>query len=116
MNQQVKQQWVQALRSSQYEQTTNYLRTQQGYCCLGVLCDLYAKEHNDVEWDVAGGVDYEFLSEIQSLPEEVVQWAGLSDEDPYYFEADVERNIHLAEINDAGASFEKIAQLIEEKF
>ena len=116
MDSKVKQQWIEALRSKNYQQTTNYLRTQQGYCCLGVLCDLYAKEHNGVGWDVAGDVDYEFLDEIQTMPEEVKIWAGLYTRDPYFFKVDEERNIYLAEINDEGASFEEIAQLIEEKF
>ncbi len=119
MDAKVKQQWITALRSSQYEQTTTYLRTEQGYCCLGVLCDLYAKEHNDVGWDVAGDVDYEFLDEIQTMPEEVKIWAGLSHADPYYVVADEEtgeRNIHLSMVNDQGSTFEEIAQLIEEKF
>jgi hypothetical protein len=120
MNSQIKQQWIEALRSNEYEQTTAYLRTQQGYCCLGVLCDLYAWEHDDVEWDRSNnGNSYEFLDAYQALPDKVMKWAGLSHADPYYVVADEEtgeRNIHLSTVNDNGSTFEEIAQLIEEKF
>lgn len=35
--------WVKALRSGQYEQGRQYLKTADGgYCCLGVLCNLVA--------------------------------------------------------------------------
>jgi len=118
MNSQIKQQWIEALRSKQYEQTTACLRTEQGYCCLGVLCDLYAKEHDDVEWgkDYEGG-GYAFLNEIQTLPLAVMKWSGLSNENPHYVVADEEtgkKKICLSTVNDKGASFEEIAQLIEE--
>lgn len=49
-NQKVMQAWAKALRSGEYKQTTGALRrsavsdTQgEGYCCLGVLCDIAAK-------------------------------------------------------------------------
>lgn len=32
--------WVRALRSGDYKQTKGRLRTESGFCCLGVLCDL----------------------------------------------------------------------------
>lgn len=40
MNPDVKTRWVAALRSGNYRQARNYLRTAEGYCCLGVLCDI----------------------------------------------------------------------------
>jgi hypothetical protein len=36
--------WVKALRSGEYEQTTGVLKDKAGYCCLGVLCELAAKD------------------------------------------------------------------------
>lgn len=33
-------QWIDALRSGDYEQTTGRLRCDDGFCCLGVLMDL----------------------------------------------------------------------------
>jgi len=35
------QKWVLALRSGEYSQTTGKLQDEQGYCCLGVACDVF---------------------------------------------------------------------------
>lgn len=36
-----KKRWLKALRSGEYEQGAQYLKTPDGaFCCLGVLCDL----------------------------------------------------------------------------
>ncbi len=45
MDEQIKKQWVEALRSGRYKQGREYLRTElsdgsYSYCCLGVLCDI----------------------------------------------------------------------------
>lgn len=41
--------WLVALRSGKYEQGTNALRdAKDGFCCLGVACDLLAKEGKGV--------------------------------------------------------------------
>ena len=51
MNRQIKDKWITALRSGEYNQDSDggYLKTCDGYCCLGVLCDLYVKETGK-EW------------------------------------------------------------------
>ena len=43
MHQEVKQQWVTALRSGEYAQGNGHLRKDDEYCCLGVLCDIAVK-------------------------------------------------------------------------
>lgn len=40
MKPELKENWIKALRSGKYIQTSNYLRVNDGYCCLGVLCDV----------------------------------------------------------------------------
>lgn len=40
---------IKALRSGQYSQGTGYLRTNTGFCCQGVACDLF-KDHVQGEW------------------------------------------------------------------
>lgn len=110
MNQQVKQKWVSALRSGDYQQTKNYLHTDNGFCCLGVLCDLYGKEHN-VEWDLVEDEDhnyYRFQDGEASLPLSVIEWAGVEDTNPSI------PGKSLAELNDNGSTFNEIADLIEE--
>jgi hypothetical protein len=36
----IKAKWVEALRSGRYQQATGKLMTEEGYCCLGVLCEV----------------------------------------------------------------------------
>ena len=46
MHKRIKRIWLEALRGGKYEQTTGVLRSKKdGFCCLGVLCDLYIKAH-----------------------------------------------------------------------
>jgi hypothetical protein len=114
MNPQIKQKWVSALRSGDYQQGRNYLRTDNGFCCLGVLCDLYGKENN-VEWNLAVAEDgdrdyYEFQDKTGCIPLSVVEWAGVEDSNPY-----VNGGIGtLSGLNDRGSTFEQIAYVIEE--
>ena len=35
--------WTAALRSNKYQQTINHLQDADGYCCLGVACELFIK-------------------------------------------------------------------------
>lgn len=129
MNPEVKQKWIDALRSGKYEQGSEKLRSVTGYCCLGVLCDLYAQEHN-VEWEFRGNeetnlqpMDYwyfddqsEFLSKI------VMNWAGLKNDNPQV-RIDVEENDedswfytdHIANVNDSGYTFNDLSNLIEQQ-
>ena len=111
MNPQIKQKWVDALRSGEYQQTQNYLRKEDGFCCLGVLCDLYGKENN-VEWNLASdGHNYKFQDKESHLPSSVIEWAGVDDDNPYV-DGEI---ITLAGLNDTGCTFEEIANLIEEQ-
>ena len=36
----IKQKWVEALRSGKYKQTKGELKNGQGFCCLGVACEI----------------------------------------------------------------------------
>lgn len=49
------------------------------YDIFGVLCDMYAKEHN-IPWYFRGSIGY-FLGENGWLPEEVLRWSGLTREE-----------------------------------
>jgi hypothetical protein len=50
MNLEVKKEWVAALRSGEYTQTKRALNTEEGMCCLGVLCDLHVKKGLGSQW------------------------------------------------------------------
>lgn len=114
MNKRIAKKWVRALRSGKYKQDVAALRTDSGFCCLGVLCDLYAKEkklkrnpwsNNDCgrgwEWN---GIAY------GSLPRSVQRWAGMHSGSGDYGPG--ERD--LAYQNDCGRSFTTIAKIIED--
>lgn len=126
MNSQVKEKWVAALRSGEYQQGNNSLRSNQGFCCLGVLCDLYAKEHSQ-DWEYVNAYSeqntkakdsWSFQEETQFLPEKVMNWAQLEDNNPEVEILDKDGNLIQHEIlsmmNDDGVSFSIIADVIEE--
>ena len=111
MNQDIKQRWVDALRSGEYEQGRGCLHNSNGnsFCCLGVLTDLYIKEH-DKEWHKPGRcTELTFEGNGGTLPPSVMTWAGLSHRDPCV------RGGDLATQNDNGMSFDELAQLIEDE-
>ena len=112
MNQQVKTQWLDALRSGKYQQTRGRLHDYTGFCCLGVLCDLYLKEINS-EWEhYPLEHSYRLFDESCTLPKEVVDWAGLQDTNPFI----PSKKVDIASINDEGeSSFCDIADIIEEQ-
>ena len=112
MNEQVKEKWLSSLRSGDYKQTKNYLHTDNGFCCLGVLCDLYGKEHN-VEWNLVEDEDhnyYRFQNHPASLPFSVMEWAGVESHNPSI------PGTSLVGLNDNGSTFNEIADFIEEHF
>jgi len=137
MNSEIKEKWVTALRSGKYQQGTDFLRANDQYCCLGVLCDLYAKEHDTV-WKEVGEVHhvnyYSFFSAETELPGPVMKWAGLSHTSPFvsvpleladHLNAKLdEKGVkayfwdeefpQLATLNDAEIGFNVIADLIEQ--
>lgn len=113
MKSNVKKLWLQALRSGKYEQTQGTLRdTENGFCCLGVLCNLHAQTHPKIAAREKHSTAY--MGHSGDLPHSVMQWAGLEDSDPlvvYRGEADT-----LAGLNDSvGLSFKKIANVIEKQ-
>ena len=120
MNSKVKEAWVDALRSGKYEQGSERLRSVSGFCCLGVLCDIYAKEH-DVEWDFRGNeetnlqpMDYWYFDDqSEFLPESVMDWAELKTNNPSLRVDDEEYVGEVSHLNDAGYTFTTIADLIQ---
>lgn len=125
MNKDVKALWLTALRSGEYKQGQGALRrefvdtNESLYCCLGVLCDLYAKSvENSPAWTSDDGAPEHvrrYGGREAYPPYFVVEWAGLDDEGGSYARNDGGWN-SLAELNDNGRTFEEIANVIEQKF
>lgn len=138
MNPEVKAEWVAALRSGEYHQGTSALRNvttalenaPATHCCLGVLCDLYAKK-GEGEWVGAvfnfGTPDLSFNHEGSGvLPENLAKAVGLNGDNPNTSihsapgEWSTGGPLTLAELNDGSSgvkySFNQIADLIEREF
>jgi len=115
MKHEIKEKWVEALRSGEYSQTTGVLRDDIGFCCLGVLCDLHQKETGEGEWlqpKINKRIYYLDGSGVRDsgvLTPKVMEWAGL-DMDNFIIDGD---SGYAAIINDNGATFAYIADLIE---
>jgi hypothetical protein len=85
----VKAAWLQALRSGEYEQGTETLRTYEDtYCCLGVLCELAVqanviqcrrRPHMTGEWEYGSDEDGDWMAGFP--PMKVRRWAGFPRED-----------------------------------
>ena len=113
MKAEVKELWLKALRSGDYKQgkgalrsDDTSLRSDDTYCCLGVLCDLFPGD----EWAMEEG-EWLMGSEASYLPPSVMEWAGLDEHVPRVPLGG--RMVSLALVNDTGRPFEEIADLIE---
>lgn len=72
--------WVSALRSGKYRKAKGSLKQNGGYCCLGVLTNLYIRKTGKGRW-VKDGSSIRFVSNTSqeggTLPSEVSKWAGI---------------------------------------
>ena len=122
-----RQELTAALRSGEYKQGEARLRTEADeFCCLGVACDLFDKsrwlgtdyrmspdtdsstDQSFQEWvsEKEGGQDMQGIEDFtvsQYPPDEVAEYFGFSGSIV----------TDLAQANDAGESFEKIADRID---
>jgi hypothetical protein len=113
----IKKQWVNALNSGEYQQTREHLKTYYGYCCLGVLCDLYSKANENGLWKEENNLFHfetvEGEYEYSTLPVNVSKWAGLDSDNPIIEYG--EEKMRISDLNDTGKSFKEIAAIIEEQ-
>ena len=106
MNQEWKEKWVAALRSGEYKQTRHVLRNitpeNEGFCCLGVLCDLW----DNKAWDEVKGIEtrMSFQGWEGGIPTPVRESLGLTL-------SHVQELVHMNDYD--GASFDTIAGHIE---
>jgi len=119
MKPEVKKKWIKALRSGQFKQGQNYLRqreprptvdgNQDRFCCLGVLCQLYANDNKaEDKWEEKFARTFSFGGKTDAPPSEVLDWAGLELTENHY---DIST---LVGMNDnRGVSFDGIADYIE---
>ena len=105
--------WVAALRSGKYKQTKGRLREDNGFCCLGVLCNLHAEAHPKFAAKQSSKYHYD---DNEGLPPKVVtEWAGISS-DTGFFVDNYGQYFELTVLNDQGKSFKQIADIIEANY
>jgi hypothetical protein len=122
MDQAIKDRWVAALRSGDYTQGQGRLHATSAdginsFCCLGVLCDLANKENivSTVEaYTTSDGVSVLYDDDESWLPTSVAQWSGVDAQGTFNEGLDNQEFSTLAYLNDSGATFEHIAEVIEE--
>ncbi len=84
--------WANALRSGKYKQITRRLKRDDGYCCLGVACEVYpSKAHDSWRGDVG-------------LGQAMTEFLGLSG-------TQISRLVSFND--DHGFSFDRIADIID---
>lgn len=117
MNPEVKKLWTSALLSGEYQQAKGKLRDEGGFCCLGVLCDVYVKHSGnpDVKWDkYESSYTYSIFGKGGTIPDVVMEWAGLLQRDPSISWSGETHMISV--LNDyEGLNFKQISQVIEEQ-
>ena len=97
MNPELKQKWLEALRSGKYKQGTGLLRSKENYfCCLGVLCDII----DNKKWEITNSGDYCYeKSTVAPTSSSIIREGAIG---------------HLMTLNDeAKSSFAEIADWIE---
>jgi hypothetical protein len=124
MKPEIKQAWIDALRSGHYQQSQGALKRCGGFCCLGVLCDLHMKATQRANWeDIADAEveDQSYLGRSEYMPNEVFVWAGFDEKDRFHRNRGEDVRIPSAEgdlrslggMNDRGVTFNEIAAAIE---
>lgn len=117
MKKEVADKWVAELRSGKYEQGKGYLNKDGKFCCLGVLCDLAAKEGevSKIDADIPSGKYIQYDKSLKFAPISVRTWSGLRTSGGAFRYSD--KNFELYSLNDDdGLSFEEIANVIEKNW
>lgn len=109
MNPEWKAKWVAALRSGQYAQAQQRLRTPEGYCCLGVVCDI-VKDEVEGEWREQPG-HFNFRSKESTFVDE--NSVNLPNAVAGLIDLPVGEESNLIQMNDGGSTFAEIADYIE---
>lgn len=99
------QAWTAALRSGNYTQIQGKLRSDDGYCCLGVLCEIVSPEL----WDYDAESEEPFMhwGRIDSPANDILDKVGLINSDTYDL---------IALNDDDKLSFPEIADFIDENY
>ena len=111
MKEHVKDLWVAALRSGEYDQSVSALQDESGHCCLGVLCEI-GKKHGV---KLKKRSDDSFLGAIYGS--DLIYGGKLSDQDEVEKWSEVAEIGYLVYMNDElRQSFDEIADYIDQNW
>lgn len=116
----IKNMWVEALRSGKYRQGNGALRNEHNeFCCLGVLCDLVAPD-KWTESDIKGINNEKLYASYDDeglLPRRIVEQIAVSGSIQRNFTVNLcggpDKGVVLSELNDNGYTFNQLADIIE---
>lgn len=109
MNKEVKDKWVAALKSGKYKHGCCRLNSEDGYCCLGVLCEMFIAEGGALNVHRLPRVT-EYNGQTSYPPKEVREWAGIC----HIAGRASNANYCVAAINDTADSFIPSIEYIEQ--
>ncbi len=112
--------WIDALKSGRYQQSRKRLRTVDGFCCLGVLCDISGQGQWVLDDNDFGAYLISTTISLVMIPTEMRSFVGFSPDGCFTSQFRVflglynldDLPITLAKMNDSGETFEKIANVI----
>lgn len=119
---------IKALRSGEFKQIKNCLHTSEGYCCLGVACEISKLGNWSYQFYNEDTDDYNYTPEPANHNDEAtyldvsseilpikVQWRlNWSDEAGILEFVDLNKGrMNLTILNDNGFTFDQIADVIE---
>lgn len=112
MKKEIADKWIAAL--PQYKQCQALLNDGEGYCCLGVLCEVAMENGVKIKKSRLGGrVGVAYNSEVAILPTSVIEWAGMSSDNGTFKGPHDGIMNSLSSLNDGGKSFNELAKVIE---
>ena len=120
--------WLHALENGGYQQAALGIRLPDGYCCMGVACDVYHRETGNGIWvqktmgrlidgepffDTIWYFSVDGTITFTALPHVVRQWLGLKSRYGWFGDEE-SQYITLLQANDEGVPFTGIAAIIRE--
>lgn len=107
--------WVEALESGDYQQVRDTLRSEWGFCCLGVACEVAMA--NGLDIDVREGDNVWFYDgQADALPTSVQDWYGLDNTNPVLKFPDGVRADCIVANDSYGDSFVSIAKAVRNTY
>lgn len=107
--------WIQALESGKYNQCTGRLNNGNGFCCLGVLCEVVGlkfESFRDIDGNLVWGIQEKKHRETHTTPDKAMILSGMQNVNGYI----KSKGLTLSKMNDEGRSFKEIAQIIKENW